>query len=218
MKKAGMVLKRTFDIVSSIGGLVLLSPVLFIESALIKVYMPGPVLFKQERVGRHGKLFILFKFRTMVTDHSGSSISIKGEERIPKLGAFLRKYKLDEFLELWNVLKGDMSFVGPRPDLPEYTNRLHDNEKLILSLRPGITGPATLKYSNEEEILASVKDPKLFNDQILWPDKVKINLDYYHNRNFMIDMVIIFKTIFCRRKISSNISKQNLESSLTDIT
>jgi lipopolysaccharide/colanic/teichoic acid biosynthesis glycosyltransferase len=206
-----MALKRAFDIFASLLGLIILSPALIIIAVIIKVFMPGPVLFKQERVGMDGKLFVLYKFRTMVTNHSGSSITVKGEDRITKLGALLRRFKLDEFVELWNVLKGDMSFVGPRPDMPEYISRLHGDEKLIMSLRPGITGPATLKYSNEEELLASVKNPRQFNDEILWPDKVKINLNYYYKRNFILDLIIIFKTIFCRKKISIDAYKQELE-------
>jgi lipopolysaccharide/colanic/teichoic acid biosynthesis glycosyltransferase len=206
-----MALKRAFDIIASLLGLIILSPVLIIIAVIIKVFMSGPVLFKQERVGKDGELFVLYKFRTMVTNHNGSSITIKGEDRITKLGALLRRLKLDEFVELWNVLKGDMSFVGPRPDMPEYISRLQGDEKLIMSLRPGITGPATLKYSNEEELLASVKDPQHFNDEVLWPDKVKINLNYFHKRNFILDLIIIFRTIFCRKKISLDAYKQEID-------
>lgn len=123
-------------------------------------------------------------------------MSVKGENRITPLGSRLRKYKLDELPELWNVLTGDMSLVGPRPDVPEYYETLSGEEKKILELRPGITGPASIKYSNEEEILESVADPKKYNDEILWPDKVRINLEYYRNRSFWGDIALIFKTIF----------------------
>ena len=112
------------------------------------------------------------------------------------LGAKLRKYKLDELPELWNVLKGDMSFVGPRPDVPGYADRLQGEDRLILKLRPGITGPASLKYANEEEILAQVSDPVKYNDEVIFPDKVRINLDYYHNHTFLGDIRLIFQTIF----------------------
>jgi len=122
--------------------------------------MPGPVIFTQVRAGRYGKPFKIFKFRTMTNDHGGNSISVRGESRITPLGARLRKYKLDELPELWNVVMGDMSFVGPRPDMPEYANKLMGKEKKILELRPGITGPATLKYANEEELLSSVSSPQ----------------------------------------------------------
>ncbi len=115
--------------------------------------MPGgPVIFKQKRVGQHGRLFTMYKFRSMAVDHSGSSISVKGERRITPLGAKLRKYKLDELPELWNVLIGDMSFVGPRPDVPGYADKLEGENRRMLLLKPGITGPASLKYRNEEEL------------------------------------------------------------------
>ena len=133
----------------------------------------------------------------------GSTISVKGEDRITRLGVILRKFKLDELPELWNVFIGEMSLVGPRPDVPEYTEKLVGKERLILELRPGITGPASLKYSNEEELLASVADPQKHNDETIWPDKVKINLSYFHQRSFFGDIKIIFKTIFVRNNITS---------------
>ena len=128
--------------------------------------------------------------------HSGSSISIAGESRITPLGAVLRKYELDELPELWNVLIGDMSFVGPRPDVPGYADQLTGENKLILKLRPGITGPASLKYANEEELLAQVPDPVKYNNEIIFPDKVQINLDYYYTHTFRGDLKLIFQTIF----------------------
>lgn len=131
----------------------------------------------------------------MNINHGGNTVSIKGENRITPLGSELRKYKLDELPELWNVLKGDMSLVGPRPDLPEYANKLTGEERKILELRPGITGPATLKYANEEELLASVSDPQRYNDEVLWPDKVRINLHYYYNKSLSGDIVIILETL-----------------------
>jgi len=132
----------------------------------------------------------------MVTDHRGSTISVKGESRITPLGAKLRKYKLDELPELWNVLKGDMSFVGPRPDMPEYMEKLKGEERKILELRPGITGPASLKYANEEELLSTMPNPRKYNDEVIWPDKVKINLHYYYTSSLSLDLSIIWKTIF----------------------
>ena len=189
-------MKRIFDISASFFGLILLAPVLLIIALLIKIRMPGPALFRQERTGRFGKPFTIYKFRSMTLDHHGSTVSVKGENRITPLGGTLRKYKLDELPELWNILKGDMSFVGPRPDMPEYTDRLNEEERQILELRPGLTGPATLIYANEEELLASVEDPQRYNDEVLWPEKVRINLDYYHNRTFMGDIFTIFRTIF----------------------
>jgi len=189
-------IKRLFDIVASFFGLILLSPVLLVIAILIKLRMPGPVFFYQKRTGRFGKLFTIYKFRTMSVNHGGNTISVKGESRITPLGAVLRKYKLDELPELWNVLKGDMSFVGPRPDMPEYADKLAGEERQILKLRPGITGPATLKYANEEELLASVPEPQKYNNEVLWPDKVRINLNYYRNRSFTGDILIILQTLF----------------------
>jgi lipopolysaccharide/colanic/teichoic acid biosynthesis glycosyltransferase len=189
-------IKRFFDIIASLAGLILCIPVFIVIAVLIKIKMPGPVLFIQTRTGRYGLLFSIYKFRTMIPDHTGNTISIKGEDRITPLGAILRKYKLDELPELWNVLVGDMSFVGPRPDVPEYTSLLNEEEKLILELRPGITGPATLKYANEEELLSAKSDPKKYNDEVLWPDKVRLNLEYYYHRSFGEDLKIILKTIF----------------------
>jgi lipopolysaccharide/colanic/teichoic acid biosynthesis glycosyltransferase len=196
-----MLLKRLFDITVSFLGLIILTPLFMGIAILIKIQVPGPVIFNQQRAGRHGKIFTIYKFRTMTLNHNGSSVSVKGESRIAPLGAKLRKYKLDELPELWNVLKGDMSFVGPRPDMPAYSSRLTGNERLILELRPGITCPATLKYSNEEELLASVTDPLKYNDEVLWPDKVRINLEYYHSRSFAGDIGIILKTLFSKRDL-----------------
>ena len=190
-------MKCLFDRVASLLGLLVLWPVLIIIALLIKVRMPGgPVIFKQQRVGRNGELFTMYKFRSMTVSHSGSSVYVAGESRITPLGSILRKYKLDELPELWNVLKGDMSFVGPRPDVPGYADRLQGENRLILKLRPGITGPASLKYANEEEILAQVSNPVKYNDEVIFPDKVRINLNYYHNHTFWGDIRLIFQTIF----------------------
>lgn len=190
-------MKCLFDRAASLLGLLVLWPVLIIIALLIKVRMPGgPVIFKQQRVGRNGELFTMYKFRSMTVSHSGSSVSVAGESRITPLGSILRKYKLDELPELWNVLKGDMSFVGPRPDVPGYADRLQGENRLILKLRPGITGPASLKYANEEEILAQVSNPVKYNDEVIFPDKVRINLNYYHNHTFWGDIRLIFQTIF----------------------
>lgn len=190
-------MKFVFDKLLSALGLIALSPLFLITAILIKIKMPdGPVFFKQKRVGVDGKLFTILKFRTMTNSHSGSTISVKGENRITPLGEKLRRYKIDELPALWNVLIGDMSFVGPRPDVPGYADELKGEERLVLRLKPGITGPASLKYSNEEEILAEQSDPIKYNDEIIFPDKVRINLDYYYNRTFLGDMKIILATVF----------------------
>lgn len=191
-----MLLKTIFDRSMALIGLLLLWPVMLGTGLLIAWRMPGaPVLFRQQRVGRHGRLFTLVKFRTMTPSHSGSSVSVAGESRITPLGATLRRLKLDELPELWNVLRGDMSFVGPRPDVPGYADRLTGSDRRILELRPGITGPATLKYRNEEQLLASVADPVAYNDTVIFPDKVRINLDYLASRSFAGDIAIILATI-----------------------
>lgn len=189
--------KCLFDRFFALIGIVLFLPIYIIISIIICLYMPGgSIIFKQKRVGRNGELFVMYKFRSMTVKHSGSSISIAGESRITPLGAKLRKYKLDELPELWNVLIGDMSFVGPRPDVPGYADRLLGDDRDILKLRPGITGLASLKYANEEEILAIVDDPISYNDEVIFPDKVKINLAYYKNHSICGDCKIIWQTIF----------------------
>lgn len=210
-------MKWIFDRVVALIGLLFLWPVLIIVAILIKVKMPGgPVIFKQKRVGLHGDLFTMYKFRSMTVSHGCSSVSVAGEARITPLGAKLRRYKLDELPELWNVLIGDMSFVGPRPDVPGYADKLEGEDRLVLELRPGITGPATLKYRDEEEMIANqVKSYKLkvksdlqipegmtdeefalwYNDHVIYPDKVKINLEYYRNHSLMGDLKLIMQTV-----------------------
>jgi len=190
-----MFLKRAFDLVASFFGLLLLSPLFLLIALLIKVRMPGPVFFVQERVGRHGRLFRLVKFRTMTVGQHGGNVTVKGEPRITPFGAFLRRCKLDELPELWNVLTGDMSFVGPRPDVPGYADRLAGKERRILELRPGITGPATMKYANEEEMLARQPDPVTYSNEVIWPDKVRINLQYLEQRSFCLDLKLIVYTV-----------------------
>ena len=190
-------MKRLFDFITSLIGLILLSPIFIILSLLVKIYSEGSIFFIQERIGRNGKIFRMIKFRSMtVVQISNSTISVKGDVRITKIGVFLRKYKLDELPELWNVLKGDMSFVGPRPDVCGYADNLKGLDRKILELRPGITGVASLKYYNEEDVLALQDNPLKFNDEVIYPDKVRLNLDYYYNNTLWIDIKIIFATIF----------------------
>ena len=192
-----MLLKWLFDRFWGVVGLLLLWPLFIIVAILIKVKMPGgPVLFKQKRVGRYGKLFTMYKFRSMTVSHSGSSVSVAGEARITPLGATLRRYKLDELPELWNVMIGEMSIVGPRPDVPGYADKLLGDDRRILELRPGITGPASLKYRDEEELLAKVENPVEYNDMVIFPDKVRINLYYLDHYSFIDDMHIILCTLF----------------------
>lgn len=161
--------------------------------------MPGPVFFQQMRVGKDAVLFKMIKFRTMTINHNGSTISVKGERRITPLGAVLRKYKLDELPELWNILIGDMSFVGPRPDVPGYADKLEGEDRLLLSIRPGLTGAASLKFSNEEELLALQDDPVKYNDEVLYPEKVRINNNYVRHMSFGLDLRIIIFTILGKK-------------------
>ena len=191
-----MFFKFLFDRVSSLFGLLFLSPVLLFVALLIRIKMPGgPIIFKQKRVGQYGRLFTMYKFRSMTVSHSGSSVSVKGESRITPLGVKLRKYKLDELPELWNVLIGDMSFVGPRPDVPGYADKLEGDDRRMFLLKPGITGPASLKYRNEEELLAEQENPQKYNDEVLFPDKVRINIDYMDHWSFGKDVKIIVYTV-----------------------
>jgi len=188
--------KWFFDRTMSLVGLLILWPVLIIIAVAIKATsLSEPIVFKQVRIGQYAKPFTIYKFRTMKSGNQDSSVSVKGELRITQLGAFLRKYKLDELLELWNVLIGDMSFVGPRPDVPGYADKLEGENRKILELKPGITGPASIKYKNEEQLLAKVDNPIKYNNEIIYPDKVKINLDYYKNHTLLGDVKLIIKTL-----------------------
>ena len=191
-----MRLKFLFDRLFSLLGLLLLWPVMLIIALLVKLRMPGgPAIFSQKRVGKDGRFFTMYKFRTMSTDPGGSSVSVAGDQRVTPLGARLRRFKLDELPQLWNVLKGDMSFVGPRPDVPGYADQLVGEDREILLLRPGITGPASLKYRNEEELLASVEDPQRYNDEVIFPDKVRINRYYLHHFSVWSDLRMIIITL-----------------------
>ena len=194
-----MILKYLFDRVFSLLGIIILSPVILVVALLVRLNIGRPVLFRQERVGKDSKLFTIWKFRTMEDENEGSSVCVAGDERILPLGIKLRKYKLDELPQLWNVLKGDMSFVGPRPDVPGYADQLQGDDRDVLKLRPGITGPATLKYRDEEELLATVDNPKEYNDTVLFPDKVRINRYYLHNYSFWTDLKILFATVLGKR-------------------
>ena len=187
-------IKWTFDRLAAFAGLLLLGWLLLVVAICIRVKMPGPVFFRQRRVGLGGRLFTMVKFRTMTLNHGGSSVSVAGESRITPLGARLRRWKLDELPELWNVLVGDMSFVGPRPDVPGYADALTGEQRDILLLRPGITGPASLKFRNEEELLAQVPDPQRYNDEVIFPDKVRLNLLYLHDHTLLLDLKMILAT------------------------
>ena len=189
--------KRIFDILFSVIGLIFFSPCFLIVSVLIIAESKGPVFFLQERVGYNGVLFKIIKFRSMIIDqNSNSTITTANDNRITIIGKIIRNLKIDELPELLNVLMGDMSFVGPRPDVPGYADLLFGEDRLILKLKPGITSLASLKYVNEEEILSDVEDPIRYNKEIIFPDKVKLNLNYYYNHNIWIDIKVIFATIY----------------------
>jgi len=198
-------IKRIFDIIGSFLGLLIIWPVLVVIAILIRVQMPGaPVFFLQQRIGKNAQQFTMYKFRTMTPNHGGSSVSVAGETRITPLGAILRHYKLDELPELWNILIGDMSFVGPRPDVPGYADLLQGEDRIILTLRPGITGPASLKYRNEEEILATVTNPQQYNDNVIYPDKVRMNKYYATHPSLWIDLQLIVCTILGMHMMYNN--------------
>ncbi len=188
-------MKRLIDIILSFFGIIIFSPVFTVIAIIIKVTSDGSIFFVQKRVGQHAKIFKMFKFRTMFNNSDSNTVSVLGDERITPFGAILRKYKLDELPELINVLIGDMSFVGPRPDVPGYADLLTGDDRNILKLRPGITGPASIKYSNEEEILSKKENPIEYNNNIIYPDKVRLNLEYYYNNSIWVDIKIIFATI-----------------------
>ena len=191
-----MMLKRTFDILLSIFAIFLLFPFFLVVSFLIVIDSGFPIFFLQKRIGRDAKEFNIIKFRTMKTNNENITITVSDDSRITRIGKYLRKTKIDELPEILNVLFGQMSFVGPRPDVKGYADKLKGANRKILALRPGITGPASLKYYNEEYILSQKSNPKKYNDEVIFPDKVKINMDYFHNRSFFLDLKIIFATIF----------------------
>ena len=222
-----MVLKWLFDRVVALFGLLFLWPVILITAVLVKIKMPGgPAFFVQKRVGKGGKLFNCHKFRSMTVNHSGSTVSVAGDARITPFGAKLRHYKIDELPGLWDVLIGNMSFVGPRPDVPGYADMLEGMDRDVLKLRPGITGPATLKYRVEDEMIAgfvaeikagkneqvakfenapdfsSMNDQEIavwYNDNIIYPDKVRLNCYYYRNYSFIKDIQMIFATVLGKK-------------------
>lgn len=188
--------KRICDLFLSVVAIVIMLVPLAIVAFLSLVCSGGPILFFQDRIGRQGRVFKVVKFRTMVyREDIGSTITVGGDARVTKIGSFLRRWKLDELPQLWNVLKGDMSFVGPRPDMPGYLDQLKGRERLLLELRPGITSPASLKYRHEEEILSSQSDPNRYNDETIFPDKIRINLEYHSRCSLCLDLKIILITV-----------------------
>lgn len=222
-----MILKWLFDRIIAFIGLFFLWPIILVTAILVKIKMPGgPAFFVQKRVGKGGKLFKCHKFRSMTVNHSGSNVSVAGDSRITPFGAKLRHYKIDELPELWDVLIGNMSFVGPRPDVPGYADKLEGDDRDVLKLRPGITGPATLKYRVEDEMIAgfveeiksgkneqvrmfdnvpdfsTMSDQEIavwYNDNVIYPDKVRLNCYYYRNYSFTKDIQMIFATVLGKK-------------------
>lgn len=205
-----MIIKYMFDRVVALIGLLFLWPVLLVVAIMVKVKMPGgPAFFVQKRVGKGGKLFDCHKFRSMTVKHNGSAVSVAGDSRITPFGATLRHYKLDELPGLWDVLIGNMSFVGPLPDVPGYADKLEGGDRDVLKLRPGITGPATLKYRFEDEMISDYVAKKQaegdereaqeiaieYNDNVLYKDKVRLNCYYYHHYSFIKDIQMILCTV-----------------------
>ena len=188
--------KRGFDIISSFLGMVICLVPILILILLASISTRQYGLFKQKRVGLYARSFTMFKIRTMKSPYDEDFITLKDDARLTALGKMLRKYHLDELPQLFNVLIGDMSLVGPRPDVKGYADLLQGDDRIILSIRPGITGPATLKFKNEDLLLSQEPDPKKYNDTVIWQEKVRINKEYIKNWTFLGDLNFIFKTIF----------------------
>ena len=188
--------KRALDVVLAFNGLIALAFPMGIVGLCVKLTSSGPILFQQERVGLGGKIFIVRKFRTMTVDNTERSpVTVRGDRRITGFGRFLRRFKVDEFPQLWNVLMGEMSLVGPRPDVPGYYDRLQGEDRRVLDMKPGITGPSTIKYADEEALLAQHADPVHFNDHVIFPDKVRINLEYMDRCSFWTDVGWLCRTL-----------------------
>ena len=190
--------KRCFDVIVSGLILVLISPVLLFISLIVKLTSPGPVLYRQARVGQGGRVFGILKFRSMVVDADckGPGITVSGDARVTATGKILRKLKLDEIPQLWNVVIGDMSLVGPRPELPKYVDTYDQWQRAVLSVRPGITDSASIKYRWEEELLSQSSAPEKFYEQIVLPKKLELNLLYIKQMSFQHDCSLLIQTVF----------------------
>ena len=197
LKPHQILFKRLLDITLAIVGIVLSFPFLVLLLVIAGINTKSSGLLLQKRIGKNGKPFMLYKIKTMRDEGEASTfITTANDKRVTTFGRFLRKTKLDELPQLWNVLIGKMSFVGPRPDVPGYADQLQGDDKIILSVRPGITGPASLAFKDEEDLLAEQDDPQRYNDEVIWPEKVKINKEYIKNYSLMTDIQIIWKTVF----------------------
>ncbi|WP_252249960.1 sugar transferase [Clostridium sp. ZBS13] len=197
MNNFNKIVKRIFDFVCSTLGIIILSPIFILISIMIKTGSDGPVFFKQIRVGEDSKDFEILKFRTMVVDAEklGKQITVGNDNRITKIGSFLRKYKLDELPQLINVFKGDMSLVGPRPEVPRYVKIYNDEQRKVLEVKPGITDLASIRYKDENALLGKAENPEEFYINTIMPDKLALNLEYINKSNVFFDIYIIVKTI-----------------------
>lgn len=188
------VLKRAFDICAAATGLALTGPFIAIAALAARIDTGASGFFRQQRTGLNGSMFDVIKIRTMRAI-AGTTVTTSRDPRITWLGHWFRKLKIDELPQLWNVLKGDMSLVGPRPDVKEYTDLIHGDEKVILAIRPGITGPATLQFRNEQELLAQQDEPEIYNREVIFPEKIRLNIEYVQNYSFVRDIGYILRTI-----------------------
>ncbi len=197
IRKGWWIPKRLFDFTAALAGLLLLSPLMLAVAVAVRTTSPGPALFIQARVGRKGRLFQCAKFRTMGADaQAQGTVTTALDSRVTSIGRVLRRWKLDELPQLWNVLAGRMSFVGPRPDVPGYADRLQGEDRGILELPPGITGPATLLFREEERLLALARDPKAFNDAVVYPEKLRVNREYLETGSFWRDIGYVLATVW----------------------
>jgi lipopolysaccharide/colanic/teichoic acid biosynthesis glycosyltransferase len=197
MSTTDFLLKRFFDIFFSAIGIVIFCPLIFLCWIIAAMDTRSNGFFIHKRVGRHGSIINVYKIKTMYQSNGvRSPIASNNISSMTKSGIFFRKYKLDELPQLFNVLLGSMSIVGPRPDVPDYADKLEGSDRIILLLRPGITGPASIKYKNEEALLSAADDPVLYNDTIIWPDKVRINKEYFINYSLLADIKYIMQTFF----------------------
>ena len=189
--------KRICDLTCAFWGLLATCWLILLAWIIASIDTRSNGFFTQQRVGKDGRLFKVIKIKTMLPDKCvQTTVTQSGDPRITQVGAFWRKTKIDELPQLWNVFVGDMSFVGPRPDVPGFADKLQGDERVMLAIRPGITGPATLKYRNEEELLAAQPDPEKYNREVIWPDKVRINRRYISNWSFCLDLKYIWRTVF----------------------
>lgn len=187
-------MKRAFDLIAAGAGLFVLSPVLGIVWLAVRLTSPGPALFRHERIGKDFEPFDVLKFRTMRNDSTGANITTAGDDRITSVGRILRQYKIDELPQLINVVRGEMSIVGPRPEVKEYVD-LMEAYQTVLQVRPGLTDPASLEYRHEQDLLDAQDDPKSYYTTQLLPEKVRLSVDYVHNRSFRTDIELIFQTL-----------------------